>query len=89
MRTLRRSEASCNMISAVQETSFHRGSAPNELFASTHIEERLPLQRISAPCTVDMAGGSKQGMLAASNADYVCTFLYDHKTDTLSTGCVV
>ena len=72
----------------MQETVFPCSNEPNELFASTHIEERLPLQRISAPCTVDMAGGSKRGMPAAGIADYVCTFLYDHRTDTLSPGYV-
>ncbi len=71
------------MSRAVQETGYHGSNAHNELFASTHIEERLPLQRISAPCTVDMASSGKRGVHAAGPADYVCTFLYDHKIDML------
>ena len=71
-----------NVDGPVQETMFYSGKH-NELFASTHIEERLPLQRISAPCTVDMASGSRPGVHAIGTADYVCKFLYDHKNDKL------
>ena len=70
-------------VGNLQETGYYGSNASNELFASTHIEERLPLQRISAPCTVDMADGSKRGVHVAGTADYVCTFLYDHRTDQL------
>ncbi len=68
----------------MQETEFCSTGAPHELFASTHIDERLPLQRISELCTVDMAVGSMKGARAASTADYFCTYLYNHREETLS-----
>ena len=70
-------------VGDAQETMFRLTFAPNELLVSTHIEERLPLQRISAPCTVDMTNGGKGGLHSAGTADYVCTYLYDHRTDML------
>ncbi len=69
---------------ALQETEFCSTGATNELFASTHIDERLPLQRISALCTVDMSVGSIRGARAASTADYFCTYLYNHREENLS-----
>ena len=67
----------------VQETEFCGTGEPSELFASTHVDERLPLQRISARCTVSMGSCQGRAEPEASSADYICTYFYNHREDLL------
>ena len=73
-----------NIDVCVQETDFCGTGEPSELFASTQIDERLPLQRISGRCTVSMASRQDRAEREASNADYICTYVYNHREDVLS-----
>ena len=67
----------------MQETGFCGTDEPSELFASTHVDERLPLQRISSRCTVSMASCQGRAEREASNADYTCTYFYNHREELL------
>ncbi len=70
--------------SAAQETVFAGSGGPADLFASAHVEPRVPLAALAARVAVALCPPGAPPAQAPPSAAFRCRFFYDHATDCLT-----
>ncbi|BDA40561.1 hypothetical protein COCOBI_01-2140 [Coccomyxa sp. Obi] len=80
--------ARCRFYYRPSETSFMSSSKPNELFASDHVEQRLPASTLLHKCTVLCAPPGDMAAVLERYASlgphrYFCLYRYDHLGEAL------
>lgn len=71
-----------------QETSFMSSGRPNELFASEHVEQRLPASTLLQKCTVVCGPPAAMADIlercaGLGDQSYFCLYKYDHLGEAL------